>query len=44
MFRRATLLVDERGVISAAWGRVHVRGHAQQVLAAAHALRSAADS
>ena len=36
-FRRATLLVDPRGIIVAAWGKVQMRGHAQQVLAAARA-------
>ena len=40
-FRRATLLVDERGLIAAAWSQVRVRGHAQEVLAAARSLRSA---
>jgi peroxiredoxin Q/BCP len=39
LFRRATLLVDERGIIAAAWAQVKVRGHAAQVLAAARALR-----
>jgi thioredoxin-dependent peroxiredoxin len=39
LFRRATLLVDERGMVSAAWAEVRVRGHAQQVLAAGRALR-----
>jgi peroxiredoxin Q/BCP len=38
-FRRATLLIDERGTIAAAWGKVQVRGHAQEVLSAAQALR-----
>ena len=37
-FRRATLLVDRRGIIAAAWGKVQVRGHAEQVLTAAKAL------
>ena len=37
---RSTFLADRRGVISAVWGRVHVRGHATEVLAAARALES----
>jgi len=39
LFRRATLLVDADGTVAAVWGRVKVRGHAQQVLDAARALR-----
>jgi peroxiredoxin Q/BCP len=39
LFRRATLLVDARGEVAAAWGDVKVRGHAGQVLDAARALR-----
>jgi peroxiredoxin Q/BCP len=41
LFRRATLLIDERGIIVAAWTQVKVRGHAAQVLAAARSLRAA---
>lgn len=41
MFRRATLLVDDRGLVAAAWGDVKVRGHARQVLVAAEALQGA---
>lgn len=39
LFRRATLLIDARGVVAAAWGKVRVRGHAEQVLAAARTLK-----
>ena len=39
LFRRSTLLVDERGSVAVAWSEVRVRGHARQVLAAARALR-----
>ena len=35
---RSTFLADRRGVIAAVWGRVRVRGHASEVLAAARAL------
>jgi peroxiredoxin Q/BCP len=38
MFRRSTFLIDAQGLIAAVWGNVKVRGHAAQVLAAAHAL------
>ena len=38
-FRRVTLLSDVRGIIAAAWGKVQIRGHAQQVLAVARALK-----
>jgi peroxiredoxin Q/BCP len=40
LFRRATLLVDTRGIIAAAWSQVKVRGHAAQVLEAARALQT----
>src|SRR4051794_30512564 len=40
LMRRATYLVDVRGVIAASWSRVHIRGHAREVLEAA--LRSGA--
>ena len=39
---RSTFLADRRGVISAVWGRVRVRGHAAEVLAAARALEAVA--
>ena len=35
LVRRATVLVDVRGIIAAVWSRVHIRGHAAEVLAAA---------
>jgi peroxiredoxin Q/BCP len=38
---RSTFLADRRGVIAAVWGRVRVRGHAAEVLAAARALDAA---
>jgi peroxiredoxin Q/BCP len=38
LFRRATLLANREGVISAAWTEVKIRGHAAEVLAAARAL------
>jgi peroxiredoxin Q/BCP len=37
LVRRSTLLVDPRGIIAAVWSRVHIRGHAAEVLAAARA-------
>jgi peroxiredoxin Q/BCP len=37
-FRRSTYLVDVKGVISAVWREVKVRGHAQDVLETARAL------
>jgi peroxiredoxin Q/BCP len=40
-FRRSTFLVDRTGLIAAVWGNVKIRGHAQQVLAAAKALGQA---
>jgi peroxiredoxin Q/BCP len=38
-FRRSTLLVDKQGIITAAWGKVQIRGHAQQVLQTARVLQ-----
>ena len=37
-FRRRTVLADRHGVIVALWDKVHLRGHAAEVLAAARAL------
>ncbi len=37
LVRRCTLLVDTPGIIAAVWSRVHIRGHAAEVLAAARA-------
>ena len=37
-FRRATYLVDKRGIVVAMWEKVKVRGHAQEVLQMARAL------
>lgn len=38
LFRRRTVLADRHGVVAALWERVHVRGHAAEVLAAAKVL------
>ena len=35
---RTTYLVDANGVIAQVWNKVKVKGHAQEVLAAAEAL------
>ena len=35
---RATFLIDEKGVISNVWRKVKVKGHVEEVLAAAQAL------
>jgi peroxiredoxin Q/BCP len=35
---RSTFLIDENGVIAKAWRKVKVKGHAEEVLAAAKAL------
>lgn len=43
LFRRSTLLVDEGGIVVAAWGDVRVRGHARGVLAAARTLQRLQD-
>lgn len=37
-FRRRTVLADRHGVIVAIWDKVHIRGHAAEVLTAARAL------
>lgn len=39
LFRRSTLLIDKQGLITAAWGKVRIRGHAAQVLTAARVLQ-----
>ena len=38
LMRRATYLIDTRGVVAATWSRVRVRGHAREVLDAVRAL------
>ena len=38
LFRRRTVLADRHGVVAALWDKVHIRGHAAEVLAAALAL------
>jgi peroxiredoxin Q/BCP len=38
LFRRSTFLIEAGGRVGAAWGKVKVRGHAAQVLAAADGL------
>jgi thioredoxin-dependent peroxiredoxin len=38
LMRRATVLIDARGIVSATWTRVRVRGHAREVVDAARAL------
>lgn len=38
LFRRRTVLADRHGMVAAVWDRVHVRGHAVEVLSAAVAL------
>jgi peroxiredoxin Q/BCP len=42
-FRRRTVLADRLGTVGAVWDKVHVRGHAAEVLAAARALNSLTD-
>ena len=42
LFRRTTFLIDTRGIISAAWGKVRVRGHAREVLSVAKVARTLA--
>jgi peroxiredoxin Q/BCP len=39
LFRRATLLVDDRGMVAGVWADVRIRGHGREVLKAAEALR-----
>ena len=41
LFRRRTILAGRDGMIAAIWDKVHVGGHAAQVLAAARALEGA---
>lgn len=41
LFRRTTVLVDAAGVVRRVWGKVRVRGHAAEVLAAARESGSA---
>src|SRR5512140_68760 len=41
LFRRTTALVDARGIVSAVWGKVRVRGHALEVLEMARRLGGA---
>lgn len=43
-FRRTTFLVDARGIVSAVWEKVKVRGHALEVARMARALSSRASS
>jgi peroxiredoxin Q/BCP len=38
LMRRATYLIDTRGIVAATWTRVRIRGHAREVLEAARAL------
>jgi peroxiredoxin Q/BCP len=38
LFRRRTVLAGRDGVIAAIWDKVHIRGHAAEVLQAALAL------
>jgi peroxiredoxin Q/BCP len=42
-FRRRTVLADRLGTVAAVWDKVHIRGHAAEVLAAARALNSLTD-
>jgi peroxiredoxin Q/BCP len=35
---RATFLIDEQGVLRGEWRKVKVKGHVEEVLAAAQAL------
>lgn len=38
LFRRRTVLADRHGVVAALWEKVHMRGHAAEVLTAARTL------
>jgi peroxiredoxin Q/BCP len=38
-FRRASILIDARGVVAAVWENVKVRGHATDVIEVARALQ-----
>ena len=42
-FRRRTVLADRLGVVGAVWDKVHIRGHASEVLLAAKALNRITD-
>jgi peroxiredoxin Q/BCP len=42
-FRRRTVLADRLGVVGAVWDKVHVRGHAAEVLNAARTLERITD-
>jgi peroxiredoxin Q/BCP len=42
LFHRTTFLVDRTGLIAAVWGKVKMRGHAQEVLTLAGALTASA--
>ncbi|HYM81412.1 MAG TPA: redoxin domain-containing protein [Candidatus Limnocylindria bacterium] len=35
LFRRTTFLVDVQGIVNAVWGKVKIRGHAEDVLSKA---------
>jgi len=39
LFRRTTLLIDVHGNLAAVWGKVKIRGHAEEVLKFAKASR-----
>jgi thioredoxin-dependent peroxiredoxin len=41
LFKRRTVLAGRDGVIAAVWDKVHIRGHAAEVLGAARALERA---
>ena len=41
-FKRATFLIDQRGIVVAEWQKVKVRGHALEVLELARALTAPA--
>lgn len=43
LFRRRTVLADRLGVVGAVWDKVHIRGHAAEVLVAARALNRLTD-
>ena len=38
-FRRATILIDMQGLVAAVWENVKVRGHAEDIIEVARALR-----
>jgi peroxiredoxin Q/BCP len=39
--RRTTFLIDSHGIVAGVWGKVKIRGHAAELLAAARALQLA---